>query len=111
MDIKAPLDARYAEVAGRAVRLETLSSSMHLLRAHAPAYEFRTTAGPQIDEQALIDIASALAATDPWFLQVYQEAPGIAEALQGQPALGGEELRRIAERLRQWTPNVQVRGI
>ncbi|MBN1400859.1 MAG: anaerobic ribonucleoside-triphosphate reductase activating protein [Anaerolineae bacterium] len=110
MDIKAPLDARYAEVAGCPIKLESVRESMRLLRQYARAYEFRTTVGPQIDEQALVDIASVLIAADPWFLQVYRQAPGIPEPLRDLPALGADELQRIAERLRQWTPNVQVRG-
>ena len=116
MDIKAPLDERYGQVAGCQVDLEAIHESMSLLRRHAPAYEFRTTVGPELDEEALIAIArdglahDGKASEDNWFLQLYQEAPGIPAHLQGAPGMGADALDRMAERLRQWVPKVSVRG-
>ena len=116
MDIKAPLDSRYDVVAGRSVSLRAIRRSMGLVRDLAPAYEFRTTVGPDLDEEALIAIAQdALAANgtasdDPWYLQLYKEAPGIAASLRGASGMGEDALLRLAERLKQWAPKVQVRG-
>ncbi|MFH1086190.1 MAG: anaerobic ribonucleoside-triphosphate reductase activating protein, partial [Chloroflexota bacterium] len=110
MDIKAPLDERYSAVAGVPVEVGRLRESMRLVRQLAPDYEFRTTVGPQLDAQALEEIARALDGHDPWFLQPYLETPEIPPTLRGRPALGAEELARLVGRLRQWSPTVTVRG-
>ena len=71
---------------------------MALLRARAPAYEFRTTVAPQLAEPDLRDIAALLRPDEPWFLQAYLETPQVDPAYAGQAYLAAGELERIAAR-------------
>lgn len=110
MDVKAPLDQRYDQLAGVGVDLEKIKASMRLLREQAPAFEFRTTVAPELDEQDLNDLAACLERDDPWYLQAYLETPQIEESYRGQAYLGEDELSRIAGELRAEGYRVALRG-
>jgi pyruvate formate lyase activating enzyme len=110
MDIKAPLDARYAALSGVPVDLDAIRATMALLRARAPAYEFRTTVAPQLAERDLRDIAALLRPDEPWFLQAYLETPQVDPEYAGQAFLAAGELERIAAELRGEGVRVAVRG-
>jgi pyruvate formate lyase activating enzyme len=110
MDVKAPLDGRYAQVVGRPVDVGRLRSSMELLRQSGVPFEFRTTVGPQLDEAALQAIAEAVGREAPWFLQVFEPVEGIPLELREQPALSGATLEALAERWRGQGWLVTVRG-
>lgn len=113
MDIKAPLDARYSIVAGRAVDLADVRESMAVLRVWDPSasnYEFRTTVEPRVDATALHDIARDLWRCERWALQPYM-APRDASArpVEGV-ALDLEQLQALARDLADTVPRVFVRG-
>jgi len=116
MDLKAPLDARYAEVAGRAVDVEALRRSIALLRTWAAngagrAYEFRTTVGPQLSEDWLRDIAAELRAGEIWFLQAFRPTEGVDPALASGHWPSEDDLLAWASRLATLAPGVRVRGL
>lgn len=103
MDVKAPLDARYALLAGCPIDLGAIRATMALLRDRCVggvAYEFRTTVAPPLGEDDLRDIAAALTSRDPWYLQAYLETPQVDPTYAGQPHLTGEALQAIAYSLR-----------
>lgn len=109
MDVKAPLDARYRQMAGRPVKMEAIRESMELLRTRAPAYEFRTTVAPGLDEADLVDIAGALEGDDTWFLQVFRYTEEVDGALADAEALDEEALAKAVQRLKKVIPGVSLR--
>jgi len=111
MDLKAPLDERYDQVAGCHVDLGTIRESMSLLRSRAPDYEFRTTVAPLLDESALADIAREILEHEHWFLQPFESAPGLDSSLTDVPILTRDELTDIVERLAHLASGVRLRGI
>jgi len=110
LDIKAPFDRRYHAVAGCTVDLVAIRQCLGLIRARAPAYEVRTTVGPQLDEQDLRDIARDLKETDRWFLQLFLRKRYVHNSVAKAPALDERALHTIAEELRATVPLVRVRG-
>jgi len=110
MDIKAPLDERYDEVAGCHVDLGAIRESMSLLRSRALNYEFRTTVGPSLDERALEEIAREMRGDEHWFLQTFERVPGLDPSLSDAPALTRDELVDIVGRLAHLMPAVRLRG-
>jgi pyruvate formate lyase activating enzyme len=111
MDLKAPLDARYSQVAGRPVNVAALQQSVEILRAWGKAYEFRTTVGPLLDEIALEDLAHEIKAAERWFLQPFVFTPQVAPTLLGAQALDEAKLRALVARLPSIAPGVRLRGI
>jgi pyruvate formate lyase activating enzyme len=112
MDLKAPLDVRYTQLAGRAVELDDLRASMAALRAWDPPaqrYEFRTTAAPGLDADALRDIARLVQACERWLLQPYVP-PTRGETAPTGAALSNEQLHALAVELAGALPLVSVRG-
>lgn len=110
MDIKAPLDSRYSEVAGVPVDLARLERSMSLLRLGRVPWEFRTTAHPLLDAAALDGVAHCLAPTDTWILQPFVPAEGVLPEVRTQAFLTVEQLEALLPALRQVVPGVRVRS-
>ena len=111
MDVKAPLDGRYSEVAGRQVNLAAIRQSMELLRSRAMAYEFRTTVAPCLDEEALEDIAREIRGDEIWCLQPFMPAPTVDPSLAGIEFLDAKALSDFAQRVAARVPGVCVRGM
>jgi len=111
MDLKAPLDERYAQVAGRVVDLSTLRESMAALREWGGGYEYRTTVGPQMAPGWLEDIARELQDGEMWYLQVFRATDTVDPVVAAQAAPEEDELVALAERLRDLAPSVRVRGM
>ena len=132
LDLKAPLDERYGQVAGREVDLAAIRRTMALLRAWmmgegageeagsaarpaadaAPrrGYEYRTTVAPTLDEAALEEIAHELQPEERWVLQRFVPAEGVDPALAALPAPDEEALAALAVQLARVAPGVRVRG-
>ncbi len=111
MDVKAPLDERYAQVAGCPIDPERIRRSMTLLREWGGDYEFRTTVEPHFTEAWLADISESIMEGEAWILQAFRVAEGISAALAEKEALSEEDLAGIAERLAKTAPGVRVRGL
>ena len=111
MDVKAPLDERYSQVAGRQVNLAAIRQSMGLLRSRAMAYEFRTTVAPCLDEEALGDIACEIGGEELWCLQPFVPAPTVDSSLAGVEFLDENALSDFARRVAADVPGVCVRGV
>lgn len=110
MDIKAPLDTRYSQVAGRSVDVNAIRTSMSLLRDRLADYEFRTTVEPSLDPSALRDMAQLMEPGDRWYLQIFEPAPGVTLELDEATWPDKEELIQIAKDLQSLTSAVRVRG-
>ncbi|MBL7140549.1 MAG: anaerobic ribonucleoside-triphosphate reductase activating protein [Planctomycetes bacterium] len=101
MDVKAPLDARYARAAGvEAADLQTLRRSIALLMASTAEVEFRTTVVPTLLAEAEIQAigetlaaAAASGATPPTARPV-RDAPGATGGLSASAvAIPGRPVR------------------
>lgn len=114
MDLKAPLDERYARQVGCPVDLDRIRATMALLREHAATdglqFEFRTTVAPPLGVSDLPDLASAVLPDELWYLQAYVESPQVDPAYRGQAALSQDDLARLAAELRTRGWHVAVRG-
>ncbi len=116
VDLKAPLDARYALVAGTPVDVGAIRETMALLRGWATpdgarSYEFRTTVGPQLSEAWLRDIAAELRQEEAWYLQEFRPAEGVDPALVAGEWPSGAALEALAGRLASVAAGVRVRGL
>ena len=110
MDVKAPLDARYDAVAGRPVNLGAIRASMGILRGGHCRYEFRTTMGPPLTLDDLVDIASEICPEEAWFLNPFGPAETIPAEVLAMEYPEVEELVRAADALRERVPRMRVRG-
>lgn len=109
MDVKAPLDERYTQMAGRPVELDAIRASMALLRSKSPDYEFRTTVAPGLDERDLMAIAHELENGEPWFLQIFRYTEQVDAALADAEALGEDALAEMVPKLQSVAPGVSLR--
>jgi len=71
MDIKAPLDA-YDRMAGVRVDTSMIEQSISIITRLVPVYEFRTTAGPGLSTDDLLEIGRWLAGSRAYWLQKFQ---------------------------------------
>jgi pyruvate formate lyase activating enzyme len=111
MDIKAPLDQRYAEVVRARLPLERLRRSMSLLRESGVPHEFRTTVHPLLDAEALVDLARHLDPDDTWVLQPFVPAPEVLPEVRSLPALSQAAIEELLPTLRAIVPSVRLRGL
>jgi len=97
MDVKAPLH-RYRDYAGTAADIAAIETSMQLLRARAPDYEFRTTVAPGLGGEDLVAIARWIAGARRFFLQPFRspsEKGLVDPAWETKIALSPDALREI----------------
>ncbi len=109
MDVKAPLDDRYASMAGVAISPEPVRQSMAALAAWGGAYELRTTVGPGLDEAALLDMATELADAPRWILQVFEASDGVLASVRQATHLTAEDLTALLPRLQAIAPRTELR--
>ncbi|NLG49591.1 MAG: anaerobic ribonucleoside-triphosphate reductase activating protein [Chloroflexi bacterium] len=110
MDLKAPLDPRYSDVAGAPVDLLAIRQSLALLRRWGSAYELRTTVAPSVDAAMLRDMARVVTEREVWYLQPFRSAPAVSPEMSAQPSLREDELEQLAQELRALAPGVRVRA-
>ncbi len=106
MDYKAPLEG-YAPLCG--ADSACVPQSLALLRASQVPYELRTTLVPQLTETKLREMAAAVPADAPWFLQLYRPQPGDEAHLTGLVPYTPGEIEALAEQLRRVRPKVKAR--
>ena len=110
MDLKAPLDERYSDVAGVAVDCSAIRRSMDILRRWGGDYEYRTTVLPSCTEAALADIGAELTTQETWYLQRFVPV-SVSGPSPARVGIADEQaLHTLAQGLRQIAPGVKVRG-
>lgn len=113
LDVKAPLDERYADIVGVSLAPETVRRSMELLAAWGGDYELRTTVAPGLDEQALIAMAATVDAivtpAPRWFLQPFEPTPEVVAEVRTAEHLPPQALEALLPRLRALMPRVELR--
>jgi len=113
MDIKAPLDERYAQMTGVPILSpEPVRRSMELLASWGGAYELRTTAAPGLDEDDLLEIAATVAAVEPpppWYVQAFEPSDGVLPEVREAEHLSSEALEALLPQLRVTMPRAELR--
>jgi len=112
MDLKAPLDARYAEVSGvEEVDLDALGRSIALLMAGRVEHEFRTTVVPTLHgEEEIRAMGPEIAGARVWTLQPLEPEGALDPALRTVQPYPPARMAALAEIGRQYVARCKVRG-
>lgn len=109
MDVKNSM-GRYGETAGVG-KLDTgrIRETINLIMKSGIDYEFRTTVVKELHRKEDIEaIGNEIKGARAYFLQSYQESPGVIAP--GFHAYSREEMEELAAAARFFVPNIQIRG-
>jgi len=111
MDVKAPLDQRYDEVAGVKVDLEAIRRSIELLMRSGVPCEFRTTVCPaQIGEDEIADIAQAVRGATKLYLQAFRPVNCLDRSFEKLKPYNADEMRNLGRIASRYVKRCAVRG-
>ena len=109
MDIKAPME-NYDKVSGMTVDVKKIEQSVALLKNGKVPYEFRTTVVKELHTKEDFEkIGQWLMGAERYYLQSYQETD--KNISKGYSALTKDELLEIAELLKKYIKNVELRSV
>lgn len=109
MDIKAPME-NYDKVSGMTVDVKKIEQSVALLKNGKVPYEFRTTVVKELHTKEDFEkIGQWLMGAERYYLQSYQETD--KNISKGYSALAKDELLEIAELLKKYIKNVELRSV
>ncbi|MCU0641002.1 MAG: anaerobic ribonucleoside-triphosphate reductase activating protein [Candidatus Margulisbacteria bacterium] len=112
MDIKAPLNDKYAAAAGAKVDLDNIRTSIKLIMDSGVDYEFRTTVIPNLlGLPEIAEIARTIAGAKKYALQQFVPAHSLIKEMQKLDPHPAETLQEMAKIARQSVPNTIVRGV
>lgn len=112
MDIKAPLHA-YDRMSGVSVDIGTIERSISVIMRLAEQYEFRTTAGPGLSVDDLLQIGHWLKGSRAYWLQAFQvpvDKDLVDEGCREMAALSRNDLEAVWHQLRDRFTVGGVRG-
>jgi pyruvate formate lyase activating enzyme len=111
LDIKAPLEAKYDDVAGARVPLDKIKRSIEVLRTSGIDHEFRTTVVPILLTPDDVErIAAYIGGARVYALQQFRPENTLDPHLSMVRPYPGPEVLAMAERARQYVRKVVVRG-
>jgi pyruvate formate lyase activating enzyme len=111
MDIKAPLDERYDEVAGVGVDLEKVKRSIELLMTSPVDYEFRTTIVPVLLKDPDYErIAAYIGTARKYTLQHFRPKNTLDARFSALDPSDEGRVRAIAEKCKPYVRKVIIRG-
>lgn len=111
MDLKAPLDERYAAVCGRPMDLAAINRSIDLLMTCGREYEFRTTVCPAfIGDEEIDAMGRRIAGARRWVLQRFNPANALDEEIRAVEPYGPARLESLADLGRRHVPGCVIRG-
>jgi pyruvate formate lyase activating enzyme len=112
MDVKAPLDERYARATGLAdVDLRAVRRSLALLRDWDGDYELRTTVCPAVlSPEDVLDLAVDLVGVRRLVLQPFRPGHCLDPELNLTAPYPEELLLQLAERCQEFVGSASVRG-
>jgi len=112
MDLKAPLDERYAAACGvEAVDTAAVRRSIDRLMGGEVPYEFRTTVVPTLHgEEEIRAMGRAIAGAEAWHLQRFEPEGALDPALRSVAPYPPAEMAALAEIGRQYVARCKVRG-
>ncbi|HUX01001.1 MAG: anaerobic ribonucleoside-triphosphate reductase activating protein [Phycisphaerae bacterium] len=111
MDLKAPLDERYAAACGTEVDLDAVRRSLGLLMGWGGEVEFRTTACPAfVGEEEMHAMGAAIAGARQWVLQRFDPTHALDPALRSVAPYDPATMESLAEIGRAYVGRCMVRG-
>lgn len=111
MDIKAPLDGKYARLAGTKINLDFIRQSITILMQSGMPYEFRTTVVPgMLDTEDIKKIAAAIAGAKKFVLQQFSPENCWDESLRSVVPYDIEQLTEMRLAAGQYVLNTVLRG-
>ena len=111
MDLKAPLDERYAAACGGEVDLAALGRSVDLLMTGRVEYEFRTTVCPTlIGDPEIHAMGARIAGARRWVLQRFEPTYALDADLRTVEPYNLATMEALAEIGRQYVGRCVVRG-
>jgi len=112
MDLKAPLDEKYADLAGTEVDLEKVKRSIALIMTSGVDYEFRSTMVPVLLHDVDYErMAAYIGTAKRYALQQFRPKNTIDGALSMLDPLKEEKVTKIAERCKPYVRRVIIRGL
>jgi pyruvate formate lyase activating enzyme len=111
MDVKTPLDTRYARAAGRQTDVTPLRRTIRLLVESAIEHEFRCTLVPGlINPEDIAAVAEAIKGAQAVALQEYHHARARVKSFGGEKSYTRSEVEAMAGVLRSCVKEVRIRG-
>ncbi len=111
MDVKAPLDSRYARAAGKHLDTAPLRRTIRLLLESGIEHEFRCTLVPGlINPEDIGAIAAAVKGAQAVALQEYHSTRARARGFGGERVYTRSEVEAMATVLRSCVKEVRIRG-
>ena len=111
MDIKAPIE-KYAEVANVPVDLRKIEESVGVIRSSGVDYEFRTTVLPRLLSEAdMMKIGQWLKGSRKYAIQQFRSVKTLDASYARERPYSAQDLRNLAEKLKQFFGEVEVRGV
>ena len=111
MDVKAPLDSRYARAAGRPVDIAPLRRTIRLLLESGVEHEFRCTLVPGLmNPEDIAAVGEAIKGAQAVALQAYLPKLARVKGFGGERAYTRSEVEAMAEVLKSCVREVRIRG-
>jgi pyruvate formate lyase activating enzyme len=111
MDIKAPLNQEYDELAGTKVQLDQIKRSIEIIMSSGLDYEFRTTMVPILLKEADYEkIAAYIGTAKKYALQHFVPKNTLDPNLSVIAPLSEEKVKAIAEICKPYVRKVVIRG-
>lgn len=111
MDIKAPLNQEYDELAGTKVQLDQIKRSIEIIMSSGIDYEFRTTMVPILLKEADYEkIAAYIGTAKKYALQHFVPKNTLDPNLSVIAPLSEEKVKAIAEICKPYVRKVVIRG-
>jgi pyruvate formate lyase activating enzyme len=111
MDVKGPLDGKYAEVARAPVDLDAVRRSIELLMRGDVPYEFRTTVCPAtLGAEEIERTALAVRGARAYYLQAFRPVNCLDRSLERVPPYNSDQMRDLCRRAARHVQRCVVRG-
>ena len=111
MDLKAPLDERYARVARAPVDLDAIRHSIAVLLSGAVACEFRTTVCPaDLDGDDIEAMAQDITGAPLYYLQSFRPVNCLDRSYEAFRPYNTDQMREFCRRAAPWVGRCAVRG-
>lgn len=111
MDIKAPLDGKYAEVTGARVDLNAIRRSIDLVMCSGVPYEFRTTVCPTtLSNDDIEEIGKVITGARLYYLQTFRPVNTLDRSLESVKPCNPDEMRDLCRLASPYVQRCAVRG-
>jgi len=111
MDLKAPLDSNYNEIAGVTVNLEKIKETIDILLKGDLDYEFRTTVCPAfLAKEDIVKMASSVGSARRYILQQFRPGECINKQMNKITPYTSQQLEDMKKEAKKFCPNIYLRG-